>query len=175
MTEPARQEQFAALYARAHLHLLRYVLSLLPDRPQAEDIVQDTARSLWQKFDQYDDAKPFLPWARKFAHFEVLKARRRLAVQHKYFTDELIETLAKERVQEEDHLAACREVMVACMKKLDDKSQTLLKERYGGEVSLEDLAKREGKKINAVYVMMHRIRQRLVECVNRTLKMEGWA
>ena len=39
---------------------------------------------------------------------------------------------------------------------------------------LEELARRQGKKVNALYVVMHRIRQRLLECVNRTMKAEGW-
>jgi DNA-directed RNA polymerase specialized sigma24 family protein len=94
MRNDANQDEFAALYARAHVDLLRYVLTLLPDRHQAEDVVQDTARLLWRKFDEYDPAQPFLPWARKFAYFEVLKFRRSRALREKYFSDELLERLA---------------------------------------------------------------------------------
>ena len=70
-------EVFASRYSRHHVDLLRYVLTLVPDRAQAEDIVQDTARVLWQKAADYDPTQPFLPWARKFAWFEVLKFRCR--------------------------------------------------------------------------------------------------
>ena len=33
----------------------------------AHDIVQQTAIALWEKFDAYDPAQPFTPWACRFA------------------------------------------------------------------------------------------------------------
>src|SRR5678809_1005308 len=78
-------EDFAELYAGCHLDLLRYVLTLLPDRHLAEDVVQETARVLWRKFADYDRARPFWPWARGIAHFEVRKARSRLAMRKRWF------------------------------------------------------------------------------------------
>lgn len=174
MRDGAHQAEFAALYARAHLALLRYVLTLLPDRHQAEDVVQDTARLLWRKFDEYDPAQPFLPWARKFAYFEVLKFRRSRALREKYFSDELLDLLADEHPAEDSHLSQGREALDGCLQKLDEVSRQLLKDRYGDEIPLEELARRQGKKVNALYVVMHRIRQRLLECVNRTMKTEGW-
>ena len=71
---------FAELYSRCHLPLLRYVMTMLPNRAIAEDIVQETAKNLWEKFDQSDQSQPFLPWARKFAYFETLNQRRKLAI-----------------------------------------------------------------------------------------------
>ena len=80
---PTWHDDFAELYAGCHVELLRYVLTLLPDRPTAEDVVQETARVLWRKFDQDHRSRPFWPWARGFAHLEVLKARRRLAASER--------------------------------------------------------------------------------------------
>lgn len=161
MPDGANQAEFAPLYARVPLDLLRYVLTLLPDRHHAEDVVQDTAR-------------PFLPWARKFAYFEVLKFRRTRALREKYFSNELLELLADEHAAEENQLARGREALDGCLQKLDEFSRQLLKDRYGDEIPLAELARRQGKQVNALYVVMHRIRQRLLECVNRTMKAEGW-
>lgn len=36
-------------------------------RHQADDVVQETARVLWQKFASYDPERPFWPWARQIA------------------------------------------------------------------------------------------------------------
>src|SRR5687767_15416668 len=95
-------EDFAALYSGCHLDLLRYVLTLLPERHRAEDVVQEVARLLWQKREYYDPAKPFLPWARGFAYLEVLKALKRNVVRGKYFSEQLVEQLAEERVVHEE-------------------------------------------------------------------------
>jgi len=175
LTSPPLHDDFATLYAGCHLELLRYVFSLLPDRHLAEDVVQETARMLWRKFDSYDPARPFWPWARQFAHFEVLKFRKRMAPGFRCFSDELIERLAAERVENEDVLAAQRDALEGCMDKLDAEARLLLSSRYGREVSLQDLAQQQGKSVNALYLTLHRIRQRLMDCVNQTLQREGWA
>ena len=174
-TQRSSRDDFAALYARCHLDLLRYVLTLLPDRQRAEDVVQETARMLWRKFDEYDAARPFWPWARQFAHFEVLKARRRIAAQDRCFSDELIERLIEERSTHEDALARQREALAGCVEKLEPDSRELLASRYASGVSVQRLAEQLGKSPNALSLTLHRIRQRLVECVNRALQLEGWA
>ncbi|HWB06178.1 MAG TPA: sigma-70 family RNA polymerase sigma factor [Verrucomicrobiales bacterium] len=171
---PLSHDDFATLYAGCHLELLRYVLTLLQDRHLADDVVQETARMLWRKFGEYDRDRPFWPWARRFAHFEVLKARKRIPLREQCFSSDLIERLAGERIEQEEALAAQREALTGCMEKLDADSRGLLTNRYGRETTLQQLARQQGKSANALYLTLHRIRQRLVECVNRTLHLEGW-
>jgi RNA polymerase sigma-70 factor (ECF subfamily) len=170
-----RNQNFAALYAAAHLDLLRYVLTLLPDRNAADDVVQETARVLCQKFDEYDPGQPFLPWARKIAYFEVLKHRKRQAVRARHFSDALVEKLAEERLQNEGYLAAQRDALTDCLGKLDPAAKRLLTDHFGNTTAVVDLATRYGKTPNALYISLHRIRLRLMECVNRALTAEGWS
>lgn len=173
MPDSINSDDFAVLYSKHHLDLLRYVMSLTPNRAQAEDIVQETARRLWQKFDDYDPSRPFWPWARQFAFYEVLKHRKKYAIRSKYFqNDELIETLAEERVEMEPELEAKRNALVVCLKKLDAKGRDLMTERFGRERALKDIAKEQGKSANALYLIMHRIRKQLLDCVSRLMRLE---
>jgi RNA polymerase sigma-70 factor (ECF subfamily) len=172
MSKQLSSEEFAVRYSACHLELLRYVLTLLPNRPLAEDVVQEVARLLWQKRHEYDPAKPFWPWARAFARYEVLIAIRRQNVRGKYFSEQLIEQLAEERVAHEEHLAAQREALAECLQKLDKPSRELLMSRYGREVTVQQLAQQQGKSANALYLALHRLRQTLSDCVNRTLRIE---
>jgi RNA polymerase sigma-70 factor (ECF subfamily) len=175
MTESAQKQEFAALYSKCHLDLLRYILTLLPYRDQAEDVLQETAQVIWKKFDQYDQERPFLPWARKFAYFEVLRHRKKQSIRFKYFSDELVENMAVEREEQDEMLDAGREALAGCMAKLDDTSSELLLDRFSRGIALKELAARQGRSANSLYLVMHRIRQRLVECVNATLDEQGWA
>lgn len=174
MATELSSEDFAARYSESHLDLLRYVLTLLPDRAQAEDVVQDTARVLWQKRKEYDPRRPFLPWARGFARLEVLMFLRRQNVRGKYFSEQLVERLAEERVANEAQLAAQREALGACLQKLDKASRELLLLRYGREMTVRQLAEQQGRSANALYMALHRLRQTLSHCVFRTLRIEGW-
>ena len=63
----AEQQRFLSLFLRSEKEVFRYVAALVPNMVDAEDIVQQTALSLWEKFDAYDPAQPFTPWACRFA------------------------------------------------------------------------------------------------------------
>ena len=68
MNSAERSKQFMMQFARHEHDLFRYVLTLLPNWNDAQDVMQETAAALWQKFDQYDPGRPFLPWACQFAY-----------------------------------------------------------------------------------------------------------
>jgi RNA polymerase sigma-70 factor (ECF subfamily) len=175
VAEEVQADRFASHYAGCHVALLRFVLTLVPDRHQAEDVVQETARVLWQKFAEYDPAKPFWPWARQVAHFEALKFRKKQSTARKRFADDLVETLASERARQEDLLEERCTALRKCLEALPEEDRKLLAERYEGAQAVEELARRRGRSANALYLTMHRIRRRLIECVGRTLRLEGWA
>src|SRR5689334_4799955 len=63
----AAQQRFLSLFLRSEREIFRYVAALIPNVADAEDIVQQTALALWEKFDAYDPSQPFTPWACRFA------------------------------------------------------------------------------------------------------------
>src|SRR5947207_5941430 len=65
--QTAAQQRFLSLFLRSEREIFRYVAALVPNVADAEDIVQQTALALWQKFDAYDPSQPFTPWACRFA------------------------------------------------------------------------------------------------------------
>src|SRR3954453_14471821 len=63
----AAQQRFLSLFLRSEREVVRYVAALVPNVADAEDIVQQTALVLWEKFEAYDRSLPFTPWACGFA------------------------------------------------------------------------------------------------------------
>ncbi len=57
----AAQQRFLSLFLRSEREVFRYVAALVPNVADAEDIVQQTAIALWEKFDAYDPVQPFTP------------------------------------------------------------------------------------------------------------------
>jgi DNA-directed RNA polymerase specialized sigma24 family protein len=66
-------ERFVRLFAAAQSEVLRYILALVPDLDDAQEVFQETAVDLWKTFDQYDPDCPFVPWACRFAYFQILR------------------------------------------------------------------------------------------------------
>src|SRR6186713_1651928 len=63
----AAQQRFLSLFLRSEREIFRYVAALVPNVADAEDIVQQTAIALWERFNAYNPAQPFTPWACRFA------------------------------------------------------------------------------------------------------------
>ena len=96
----ASQQRFLSLFLRSEREIFRYVSALVPNVVDAENIVQQTAAALWEKFDAYDPAKPFTPWACRFA---LNKARQWIDRRQRW--QALLEGgLAEELVQRREEL-----------------------------------------------------------------------
>ena len=63
----AAQEEFLRVFLANEREIFRYVAALVPPTADAQEIVQQTAVVLWEKFDRYDSSRPFAPWACRFA------------------------------------------------------------------------------------------------------------
>jgi RNA polymerase sigma-70 factor, ECF subfamily len=57
----AAPQRFLSLFLRSQREIFRYVAAPVPNVTEAEEIVQQTALALWEKFDAYDSAQPFTP------------------------------------------------------------------------------------------------------------------
>jgi RNA polymerase sigma-70 factor, ECF subfamily len=173
MPEP-RPDEFVTLYTRYEQKLYRYVASLLTHPSEAEDVLQETARVLWQKFAQYRPEEPFLPWACRIAHFEVLNHCQRERTRRKYFRPAVLELLADARLKHDDLFDAQSQWLDECIGKLADMDRQLVEQRYASNRTLAELATETGRTPNALYKAMQRIRRTLLTCVENGLKSEGW-
>lgn len=167
-------DEFVALYTRYERKLYRYVASLLSHPDEAEDVLQETARVLWQKFGEYKRAEPFLPWAYSIARLEVLNYCQRERTRRKYFRPAVIELLADARQEHEGLLEAQLRWLAECTKKLDEADRLLIERRYTSRQTLNELAAEIGRTPNALYKSLQRIRLKLLECIESGLKSEGW-
>ena len=66
-SNPADQQEFLRVFLANKREILRYVVALVPSLGDAQEIVQQTAVALCEKFDDYDRSRPFAPWACRFA------------------------------------------------------------------------------------------------------------
>ena len=151
--------------------LLRYILPLVGHLDDAQDVLQQTALALWQKFDQYDPERPFLPWAKRFAHNEVLMHHRKQR-RYTFLTEELIQTLSERQGEQELEAEQRRSALQACLDSLPKADRQLLTERYAeAGMTVQQLAATTGQTPNVLYKALARIRRILLDCVGRKLAL----
>jgi RNA polymerase sigma-70 factor (ECF subfamily) len=175
MTTPfdsTNHDRFLRLIAEHQAALHTFIRSLLPNREEASEVVQDVNVVLWQKF---DSAENFKKWAFGVARLEVRKFLQSRARDRHVFDDELVNRLADELIlMEQAHLTQ-REALDDCLLKLPDSQRKLALSAYTRGVRMNELAAQLGKTPMSLYKLLHRIRQTLLECVRRKLAQEELA
>jgi RNA polymerase sigma-70 factor (ECF subfamily) len=126
---------------------------------------------LWRKFDRYDPACRFVPWACRFALLRVLKHREQQARRIKCLSPESLSLVAARRSEKEGILEERRRALEVCLGQLRDADRLVFEHRYGGRKSVAEIAGATGQNPPALYKALERVRRRLFECVNRRLRM----
>ncbi|HWL09593.1 MAG TPA: sigma-70 family RNA polymerase sigma factor [Planctomicrobium sp.] len=164
--------EFSQLLLRHDRSLLRYILTFVPRRDDAEEILQRTATSLWEKWSEYDSSREFFPWAVRFTYFEILNYRKELARERLIFDVDVLESLKSSQQPLETRLDQQREALQECLKQLDAVGVSLLRRRYCDAESITSLASESGKTVKSLYRKLDRIRELISRCVHQRLARE---
>lgn len=161
-------EKLARLWTEAQPVVGSYLLSLLPDFHQAEDVLQQVAVLLVREFDKYDASRPFLPWVLGIARNLALKSRREAARNSKHFFGEALMDQIQAAFQEHpDSWASVRKALRHCLSEQPQKVLELLRWRYAFDMKPAEVARRMGITSGATRVMLHRARLVLRRCIRR--------
>ena len=114
-----------------------------------------------------------MPWAARFAWFQVRKFRMYQARRHRHvvtLSDEAIAALAADRAEFEGLAADRAPILEQCVEKLADDDRLLLSERYDLRASIREVARRRGVEPGHLYKRLRYIRQTLLDCINQSFE-----
>src|SRR5213596_3517048 len=152
----AAQQRFLSLFLRSEREVFRYVAALVPNVTDAEDIVQQTAMSLWEKFDSYDPAQPFTPWACRFALNKTRQWIERRQRWQALLDRGLAEELAQRREELKPDLECRLKHLEECVAKLPEEQRSLVEGYYYQRTRIEELAGHHGRTVEATYKALQR-------------------
>lgn len=162
--------RFLKLFLTSEKSLLRYVSVMVPYRADAEDVVQQTALALWNRFEDYDPALPFEAWAVRFARMEALAFLKRHARWSAFADEALTETLWARHESISGELDQRMIHLTECLQKLSPEQRDLIEGYYSRDESVPQLAAKVGRSSEAIHKALQRIRQALQKCIERALK-----
>jgi RNA polymerase sigma-70 factor (ECF subfamily) len=164
------QQQFLSLFLRSEREIFRYVAALIPNVTDAEDIVQQTAIALWEKFGSYDPAQPFTPWACGFALNKTKQWIERRQRWQALLERGLAEELAQRREELRPEIETRLKHLEGCISKLPAEQRSMVEGYYYRRDSVEKLAEESGRTVAAAYKTLQRIRQALQTCIENAAK-----
>jgi RNA polymerase sigma-70 factor, ECF subfamily len=173
------QEQFIVLIARHERRIRSFIAALVScNRDAIDEVIQSTYLVAWRKLDSftYLDSMPdeeLIRWMCTIARFEVKDFLRRQRDFRVAFDESLIDQIADMQVVESGYFEARHEALANCLGRLAANQRELLNQRYGHNLSVKEVAARQGRQAGAVYTMLSRIRKALERCIQNTLRLEG--
>jgi len=168
-------QEFVRLFLANQRRILSYVAVLTPDFATAEDIVQESATVMWEKFDQFTPGTDFTAWAICIAKFKVLEHRRRGRRQRLLFSDDLVAQIADDAAGMTDEVAARDRALAHCIEGLGDRERELISLRYTQGVTLEKVGRQIDRSVVTVRKMLRSVLASLEKCISRRLAEEELA
>ncbi|MBI1246685.1 sigma-70 family RNA polymerase sigma factor [bacterium] len=173
MSDTSRHTRFLREFACHEEAIRAYVRRLVPTRCDADDIFQEIAIVLWEKLDEFRQEENFRSWAFGIARYKVLswlrdKGRRRMVLDA-----DVIELIAEESEREDPYLEMQRKAFDSCFDKIPAEHQQLMTAAYQPNVTIQELAATSGRTKAGFYQWLYRMRQMLLECIQRTIASEA--
>lgn len=160
--------EFLRLFLAAQTDIYRYVCALMPRPQDASDVVQETALALWENFDRYDRARPFVPWALRFALNKARQHAEKTGRLPRLLQDEaLLAQLTEEQEAQRPQFEARHDRLRNCLQKLPAGHATFVEEYYWKRRPMEELAALANVSLDAAYKRLQRIRTDLLACIDR--------
>jgi len=172
-SDSARHDQFLCLFTGAYPRLYAYLRAVLPRRDDAEEVLQETCIVLWQKFAEFEPGSSFVAWACRIAHYKVLEFHRREAKQSLPLVEQFSEIVSQDAIEHSDIHETRHQALAHCLAKLRPEDRHMVQLRYGQDGSTKETAREVARSVDAVRKALQRIRRTLLQCIHRTLAMEG--
>jgi RNA polymerase sigma-70 factor (ECF subfamily) len=174
-SDAEKSKLFLRLFLQNERRLYAYILTLLHNRVDADDVLQETSLVMWDKFDPQKPPIDFAAWGCRIAYFKILNLYKRTQRSRVQFSQELLERLSETAIEQADalQLEERRAALAGCVQKLGPRDRELLVQRFAEGATTQSTSEQTGRSVEAVYKAVAKLRQVLFDCVQRTLAQEG--
>ncbi|HSI63964.1 MAG TPA: sigma-70 family RNA polymerase sigma factor [Candidatus Saccharimonadia bacterium] len=160
------------LLMRHERQIFAYIYTLVPHRHDAEDILQETCLTIYDKFHEFTLGTDFMAWAMRIAWWKVRAARQKFARAKVVFNDEVMEAISHTAVTMVEETSPMQVALSQCLQKLPDRDRRMVLTRYEHGSGVERAALVSGRSLQAAYKALMRIKQVLHDCVLNTMTRE---
>ena len=167
--DDCRDEQFLRLLMSNQDKFYAFILSLVHNSSDAEDILQDTTTVMWRKYDTFKPGTSFTAWGITIARLLVLKFFEKNRHSKLSFSPDLEKKLAsitEEKLTSEklDLLEKLKE----CLGKLETQNYKFIKMRYVDKKPAKEIADECGIALHTMYRSMGKIHEILHRCIRHS-------
>ncbi len=162
-------QQFMSLLSLNYQRIYSFILMLVANHNNADDIMQETSVLMYEKFNSFKKGSDFLAWAKTIAKYKTLEFLKKQQRDKVVFNQEIVDL-----IEQDSHDCLRRhdewlEALRKCISRLSRPDRQLLHIRYHENTSVIAIAKRFGCSFQKIYRDMVRINNLLFRCIKRKI------
>lgn len=164
---------FFQLFMTHQKSFYAFILASVHNYTDANDILQDAATVMWQKFGEFDKNTNFVAWGITISRNLILKyytQRKRSRVQ---FNDDLFNEISDRMEKSIGNMDPRIEALKKCTKKLSDAGRTMIDMRYNKGMTVKAIANQLNRPVQGMYKAMARLQDALQKCIEKQLPEKG--
>src|SRR5580658_10255677 len=162
------------LFARHHVGVYRFVLRIVRNEANAEDLISDVFLDVWRQAGKFEGRSSVSTWLLSIARFKALSALRR---KPESALDEETASAIEDRSDDPEITLAKKDkgaAMRACLGELSAEHREIIDLVYYHEKSVEEVAQIVGIPPATVKTRMFYARKKLSELLNKRGIDRGW-
>ena len=159
-------------WTRAEPSVGRFVRSFIRDSTEAEDVLQEVALVIIDRYSSYDSTQSFIGWALGISRRVVWAHLRNKYRDRDQVLQDAIDHVSNAFETLDPHVQGMKDALAHCVEKVSGEGRRALLLRYEEGLELKQIADQLGKSASAVGVLLYRIRSALRECIDRRLGAE---
>ena len=174
MSADNQRDEFARLFARNDRWLYAYLMTLLGNPSDTEEVFQEVCVVLWREFEVFDLGSDFRKWVSVIARHRVMQYRAKKSRQAAQLSEDVIDMLADEALQRTSELEERSTALHDCLDSLSESDRRLVAACYSDmNRSYKRTAEYLGMSVNTLYKALQRTRKALRTCVERRIAAQG--
>jgi RNA polymerase sigma-70 factor (ECF subfamily) len=167
-TDNRNIDSFVRLLANHQGQVYSYILALVGNFSDADDVLQETSSKMWELFDSFQPGTDFLKWARSVAYYRVLEYRKKYKRNSKViYTEEFLELVSESSPKHLSKTNEYMELLKSCVGKLQAPDASIIKMRYEKSMRVSEIASAVDRTVRNVYFSLSRIQRQLLKCMSR--------
>ena len=166
-------KRFVRLLMANQDRIYGYILTLVPNWSDADDIMQETAEVMWTKFAATEPIENFASWGTRIAQNKIFNFYSRKNKAEVLMDKDILQDLAERAsatVAQANHRIR---ILQHCLAKLNDRDRRLIQIKYEHNITVRKLAEIVERPVQGLYKVMSRIHGALLDCIRRTLAREN--
>jgi RNA polymerase sigma-70 factor (ECF subfamily) len=160
---------YVSLLSMNYQRIYNFILMLVANHNNAEDIMQETTILMFEKFNSFEKGSDFLAWAKTIAKYKTLEFLKKQKKDKVVFDQEIVELIDQDSQRHQKKQEEWLEALRTCVSLLPKSDRQLLHIRYYENERIPAIAGRVGCSFQRIYRNMARINDVLVRCVQHKI------